>query len=174
MFHSLRKNKKLRSKEEDLFLEKAFLNGICFIYYFCLTLAIIFGLCDNSRNDIFYQIQEYIFNAYIIIIYFINFFISLEIYFTYKNPFHYFLIIFEQKSMKIYEFILFFITICITVFNYYDPLDEKQHISENGDKFNTPFILLDKWKWIIFLILNIATIFIYINLSPSYLCYTIF
>ena len=164
MFHSLRKNKKLRSKEEDLFLEKAFLTGICFIYYFCLTLAIIFGLCDNSRNDIFYQIQEYIFNAYIIIIYFINFFISLEIYFTYKNPFHYFLIIFEQKSMKIYEFILFFITICITVFNYYDPLDEKKYISENGDKFNTPFILLDKWKWIIFLILNIATIFIYINL----------
>ena len=32
--------------------------------------------------------------------------------------------------MKIYEFILFFITICITVFNYYDLLDEKQYISE--------------------------------------------
>ena len=106
MLHSLRKNKKLRCKEENLFLEKTFFTSICFIYYFCLTLAIIFGLCGNNRNDIFYQIQEYIFNAYIVIIYFINFFLSLEMYITYKNPFHYFLIIFEQKSMKIYEFVL--------------------------------------------------------------------
>ena len=164
MLHSLRKNKKLRCKEENLFLEKTFMTGICFIYYFFLTLAIIFGLCENNRNDIFYQIEEYIFNIYIVIIYFINFYISLEMYFTYKNPFHYFLIIFDQKSMKIYEFLLFIITICITAFNYYDPLNEKQYISQNGDKFNTPFILLDKWKWIIFLILNIATIFFYIKL----------
>ena len=164
MLHSLRKNKKLRCKEENLFLEKTFMTGICFIYYFFLTLAIIFGLCENNRNDIFYQIEEYIFNIYIVIIYFINFYISLEMYFTYKNPFHYFLIIFDQKSMKIYEFLLFIITIGITAFNYYDPLNEKQYISQNGDKFNTPFILLDKWKWIIFLILNIATIFFYIKL----------
>ena len=165
MLHSLRKNKKLRCKEEILFIEKTFLTGICFIYYFCLTLAIIFGLCDNSRNDIFYQIQEYIFNAYIVIIYLINFYISLEMYVTYKNPFHYFLTIFNQKTMKIYEFLLFVITICITAFNYYDPLNEKQYISENGDIFNTPFILLDNWKWILLLLLNISTIFFYIKLS---------
>ena len=164
MFHSLRKNKKLRCKEENLFIEKTFITGICFIYYFCLTMAIIFGLCDNSRKEIFYQIQEYIFNAYIIIIYFINFYISLEMYITYKNPFHYFLLIFEQKSKKIYEFILIIITICITAFNYYDPLNEKQYISDNGDKFNTPFIILDNWKWIILLLINVATIFFYIKL----------
>lgn len=164
MLHSLRKNKKLRCKEENLFLEKTFLTGVCFIYYFCLTLAIIFGLCINNRKDIFYQIQEYIFNAYIVIIYFINFYISLEMYVTYKNPFHYFLIIFDQKSLKIYEFLLFLITICILALNYYDPLNEKKYISENGDKFNTPFILLDNWKWTILLLLNFATIFFYIKL----------
>ena len=160
MFHSLRK-KKNRSKEENIILEKTFLTGICFLYYLCLILTIIIEIFKNERKNIFYQIQEYIFNVYIFVIYLMHCFISLEMFYTYKSPIYYFLYIFGQKSRKIYEFILFLSIISITAFNYYDPLKEKP---KEEDFFDTPFILLDKYKCFILLLMSSLTIVFNIKL----------
>ena len=40
MFHALISQKKLRSKEENLFLEKSFFMGIFFLYHICIAFAI--------------------------------------------------------------------------------------------------------------------------------------
>ena len=106
MFQSIHKNKKLSSKDEDLFLEKTLLSSICFSYYLLLCLVMVLEIIKNTRSAIIYQIQEYLYNVYILSIYIINFFTSLELFFTYKSPIHYFLIIFHKKSRKIYEIIL--------------------------------------------------------------------
>ena len=161
MFHALQKYKKIRSKEEDLFLEKKIFTVICFTYYLFLCIFMILDICKNDRANIFYQIQEYIFNVYIILIYFINFFVSLEMFFTYKNPIHYYLIIFNRKSRKIYEIIYIIIALCFLGLNILDPLSEKKslEIKEKDKKnYTTPFLLLDRWKWVILLGTNIASI----------------
>ena len=111
MFHALSKYKKLRSKEENLFLEKTLSTVICFSYFLFLSVFMILGVISNDRSGILYQIQEYLFNTYIISIYIINFFIVYEMYCTYKNPIHYYLIIFNKKSRKIYEIILLIIVV---------------------------------------------------------------
>ena len=166
MFHALKKYKKNRSKEEYLFLEKTFFTLIVFIHYIVLSFFIIFELFENDRNKIYYQIEEYLFNVYIVLLYLINLFMSLEIYYTYTNPFYYYLIILNQKSRKIYELILFCFTIGVFAFNYFDPLKEKDYISNyNENNLSTPFILLDKWKCIFFLLINIITLFFIFKLS---------
>ena len=167
MFHALLSRKKFRSKEENLFLEKTFFTGILFLYHICLSFAMAIELCENDRNkNKYYQIQEYFFNVYIVIVYLFNFFMSLEMIFTYKNPIHYFLIIFNQKSRKIYEIIILLFMISTAAFNYFDPLKEKnEHIFKEFDNFYTPFILLDRWKWIFLFLINIITLFYNFKLS---------
>ena len=161
MFHALISRKKLRSKEENLFLEKSFFTGIFFLYHICIAFAIGIELCENDRDkNIYYRIQEYIFNVYIVIIYLINLFITLEMFYTYKNPIYYFHYIFNQKTRKSYEMIIIIIMIAVASFNYFDPLKEKNKIfKEYYINFYTPFILLDRWKWIILFLINIITLF---------------
>ena len=169
MFRALYKHKKIRSKEENLFLEKTFFNIICFIYCIFLSLSLIYGFFD--RDKIVFKIQIYIFNVYIILLYLVNFFISLELYFTYKTPFYFFLIIFNQKSRKIYEFILLCFLLGILSFHFFGP--EKEFIYDIiKDKLSTPLFLLDRWKWIFLLLINIITLFynfrLYLFISDFY------
>ena len=159
VFYELIRMKKIRSKEENLYVEKTFLTSICFFYFICLTVFIVMEFCENNRNNTLFQIQEYIFNVYIVIVYLLNLFISLEMYYTYKNPIYYFLSIFNQNSRKIYQIIIIFFIISIIAFNFYDPFKEKKNIYEKMDDFITPFILLDEWKCILLLIINIINLF---------------
>ena len=165
LFCELKTFKKCRSKEENLFLVKAFFSSICFFYYIVLTVLIFIDICENNRNNIFFQIQEYIFNVYIIIVYLINLFISLEMFFTYQNPIYYYLIIFNIKTRKIYELILFVFIIAVASYNYFDPFNDKIYIYEKINDLSTPFILLDKWKWIILFAINIITLIYNFRLS---------
>ena len=167
MFHALSKYKKLRSKEENLFLEKTLSTVICFSYFLFLSVFMILGVISNDRSGILYQIQEYIFNTYIISIYIINFFIVYEMYCTYKNPIHYYLIIFNKKSRKIYEIILLIIVILFLGLNIIDPFKDRKSLEINdGDSKNytTPFLLLDRLKWIILLGTSIGSLFFIIRL----------
>ena len=167
MFQALSKYKKLRSKEENLFLEKTLFTAICFSYFLLLSVFMILGVCKNDRSFILYQIQEYIFNTYILSIYIINFFISFEMYCTYKNPIHYYLIIFNKKSRKIYEIILLIIVVLFLGLNILDPLNDKESLEikdENSKNYTTPFLLLDKLNWIILLATSIGSLYFIIRL----------
>ena len=168
MFHALKKFKDIRSKEENLFLEKTISTCICFTYYIFLSLFIVLEICPNNRTNIFYKIQEHIFNIYILIIYFINLFMSLEMFFTYKNPIHYYLIIFNKKSRKIYEIIILIFIVSSLAINIFDLSGDKEalEIKEQGKKnYSTPFLLLDNWKWILLLGSNIISLVYNFKLS---------
>ena len=161
MFHALQKYKKLRSKEEDLFLLKTLFTVICFSYYLLLCIFILLDICGNDRSTIFYQIQEYLYNVYITAIYLVNLFMSLEMFFTYKNPIHYYLIIFNKKSRKIYEIILISLSLIVLLLNILDPFNDKDSLIIKDDEtknYSSPFFILDNWKWVILLGANVATI----------------
>ena len=167
MFHSLQKYKKIRSKEENLFLEKALFNVLCFTYYMFLCLILVLEISDNDRSSIIYQIQEYIFNVYIVVIYLINLFTSLEMFFTYQSPIHYYLIILNKKSRKIYEIMFIIFSLVVLSINIIDPFGERDslEIKENDVKtYYTPFLLLDNWKWIILILSNIIALVFNIRL----------
>ena len=162
MFQAIHKNKKLRSKDEDLFLEKTLLTSICFSYYLLLCLVMVLEIIKNTRSAIIYQIQEYLYNVYILSIYIINFFTSLELFFTYKSPIHYFLLIFHKKSRKIYEIILILVCALFLALNILDPFGERKSLSlediEGVDNYGSPFLLLDNFKWVVMLGTNIAAL----------------
>ena len=77
-FYAILAYKKIRNKEETLFLYKSLSTVICFSFYIILFLAILIDLCENDREFILYKIQEYLFNTYIIIVYAINLFSKLQ------------------------------------------------------------------------------------------------
>ena len=168
MFQALHKYKKIRSKEEDLFLEKTLVTTICFGSYLFLCLIMVLDICPNKRIAIPYQVQEYIYNVYIIALYIINFYINLEMFFTYKNPIHYYLIIFNKKSRKIYELVLILVCVIFLALNILDPLGEKNSLNleeiekdkkENKrENYSSPFLLLDNFKLIVMFGTNIAAI----------------
>ena len=161
MLYAVKKYKKIRSEEENLFIFKSSLTCICFTYYCFLSIMIVLDICPNNRDKLLYQIQEYIFNIYIALIYAINLFISIEMFFTYKSPIHYYLVIFKKKSRKIYEIILCVIGFFILFLNIWDPFGDKKKfkINEESKKnYSTPFFIIDSWKWAILLSTNIASI----------------
>ena len=162
MFYALKKFKELRSKEENLFLEKTLFTCICFTYYIFLSIFIVLEILENDRDFIIYKIQEYLFNIYILSIYLINLFMSLELFFTYKNPIHYYLIIFNKKSRKIYEIIILAFIVIFLVINIFDIFGDRKALKiadeEEIKNYSTPFLLLDKWKWIVLLGSNITSL----------------
>ena len=174
IFYAILVYKKIRNKEETLFLYKSLSTVICFSFYIILFLAILIDLCENDREFILYKIQEYLFNTYIIIVYAINLFSSIEMYYTYKKPMHYFLIIFGKKNKTIYEIITIVLSIGLIVLNILDPLNffEVLKIKKKDIKsYGSPFIIIDNYKWFCFMIMNgLSVIFNFklINLLKSF------
>ena len=167
MFYSLITHKKIRNKEENLFLYKTLCTVICFSFYIILFISIVFEFCENDRENILYKIQEYLFNIYIIIIYAINLFSSIEIYYIYKHPIHYFMLIFGKKSRKIYEFIIILLAILLIILDIIDPqkFDETLKIKNKEIKsYGSPFIIIDNFKWIFFILMNGLTMVFYFRL----------
>jgi len=167
MFYSLITYKKIRNKEENLFLYKTLCTVICFSFYIILFIAIVFEFGENDRDNILYKIQEYIFNIYIIGIYAINLFSSIEIYYTYKHPIHYFILIFGKKSRKIYEIIIILLVVILITFDIIDPqkFDETLKIEDKEiNSYGSPFIIIDNIKWIFFILMNGLTLVFYFRL----------
>ena len=155
MFYALLTNKKIRNKEDNLFLYKSLSTTIAFSFYIILFIAVEFELCENDREIILYKIQEYIFNIYIIFIYAINFFSCLEMYYTYKNPIHFFLTIFNKKLRWVHEIIILILIIGFIVFDILDPLNFEETLKikkKNVKSYGSPFIIIDNMKWIFFML----------------------
>ena len=94
LYLPINKYKKLKTKEDQLFLQKSIITAIFFLIEIIVGFLkiLILGL------SILTIIQAFIYNIYIMAIIFYNFFLSLEIYRTYTNPVHLFNCLFKQKK----------------------------------------------------------------------------
>ena len=117
----IKKYKVLKTKEDQLFIGKILITLIFFfidiIYSTCSLLNII-----TSNNNIISIIIVFIFNIYIIAIIFYNFFLCLELYFTYSNPLHLFNRLFKINKYnyipEIFISIISILTIICDAFFY--------------------------------------------------------
>ena len=115
IFFPINKKKQLKTKEDELFLQKNIITLIVFSIDIIIGILKILKLIEDGKN-IFCKIGIFIFNIYIILIVFYNFFLCLEIYYTYSNPIHLFNRLFKQKKYNyIPEFFIIFILIITVV-----------------------------------------------------------
>lgn len=103
IFSPTNKYKLVKSKEEQLFVQKTF---ITIFFSSILSINVLFILQIIEQNYL-YHLELFLFNVYIILLVLYNFFISLELYNTYSNPVHYFNRLFRQKQ---YNYIIEFFT----------------------------------------------------------------
>ena len=151
IFFPINRLKKIKSKEEQLFLQKAFLSLIFSISFLIYIILYIFGV--NSL----YEKELLFFNIYIIALVLYNFFLSYELYFTFINPVHYFNRIFRQKKYNyIQEFIIFLICIITLAIDYL--LKGKKEENEIENEYFIIFIIIGKWKCFLILLLCILSL----------------
>ena len=152
IFHPINRYKKVKSKEEQLFVQKTLITTLFFISILISSVLFILKIINDA--NIFFLIEVLSFNVYIIIIVLYNFFLSLEIYFTYTNPVHYFNKLFKQNKFNyLQEFFLFIITILLGLTDYFLYSKDKYEIKKKDNKeksfyYNdaSVFILIAKWK----------------------------
>ena len=106
IFSPVNKRKKLKVKEDQLFLQKTLLTTIFSGFIILISILFIFQAYDS---DILYLIELFFFNFYIIAIVLYNFFLSYELYSTYINPVHFFNRLFKQKKIIMYLNLLYFL-----------------------------------------------------------------
>ena len=156
------KYKLLKSKEEQLFLQKTLITTI----FFSLILFVnVIFILQIGGNTFFYYIELFSFNTYIVVIVLYNFFLSLELYSTYSNPIHYFNRLFRQKRYN-YKIEIFIIIIGILTFSI-DLLLFKLEIFDLENDHSAAFILMDKWKFAAVFLLSLASIILCILIKKK-------
>ena len=112
IFSPLNKYKIFKVKEEQLLLQKTLITTIFFSLFLLFNLI---SFISPDLNKQFYLASNFLFNVFMIIIISYNFFMTLEIYNTYKNPVHYFNRLFRQYKFNYWEEIIIIIIGAITV-----------------------------------------------------------
>ena len=173
IFHPINRYKKLKSKEEQLFVQKTLITTLFFISI--LIINLLFILKNINDTEIFYLIEVFFFNIYILLIVLYNFFLSLELYYTYSNPVHYFNKLLKQnKCNYLQEFFIFVVTILVGFVDYFlynkDKYDIKNNIKHSNDdnedtKYyyrndSSIFVLIAKWKSIFIVFFSLISIMI--------------
>ena len=166
IFHPINGYKKVKSKEEQLFVQKTLITTLFFISI--LITSVLFILKIINDTNIFFLIEVLAFNVYIIIIILYNFFLSLEIYYTYTNPVHYFNRLFKQNKFNyLQEFFLFIITILIALIDYVLYTKDIYEIKKKEQKekhfyYNdaSVFILIAKWKSFFIILFSLISIIV--------------
>ena len=154
IFDPINKRKKLKVKEDQLFLQKTLLTTIFFGFIILTTILFIFQAYDSK---ILYLIELFFFNFYIIAIVLYNFSLSYELYSTYTNPVHFFNRLFKQyKYNYVPEFIIFFISFLVLIIDlflfhhFYEYKIRYQESNVNGQYFcndSSIFIIIGgEWK----------------------------
>ena len=110
----IRKYKILKTKEDQLFIGKTFLT---LIFFFIDCIYSTFSLLNiiTSNDNIISIIIIFLFNTYIIAIIFYNFFLCLELYFTYSNPLHFFNRLFKLNKCNYIPELLILIVSILTI-----------------------------------------------------------
>ena len=182
---TLKGKKPIKSKQDILFIEKQILKSIIMLIYIIL---ILYDLLKEEENEVV-EFKKYIiifFNVYIFLMFSLNIFSCIEEYLTYINPNHYFNSIFHKSKYNfLYEGISISAVILLSLPYFYFE-NEKIFISSELFKFdeyktenktenkttkdlnvfqNSPFVIVNHFKIIISLMINIIIIILYIILK---------
>ena len=164
IFHPTNKFKLVKSKEEQLFLQKTLLTTIFNVLIILRYVLFITG-SDEQKPKLFF-LELIIFNMYIIAIVLYNFFFAFELYFTFSNPVHYFNRLFKQKRYNyLPEYIIILasiITLAIDFLLYKGDYEDTEDTFKCDDY--TIFIIIVKWKSFVILILSILSLAFFYNI----------
>ena len=155
IFFPINKIKKLKTKEDELFLQKTLMTFIFFFIDIIIGILKIVKVIGN--NNVLNKIVTFIFNIYIMIIIFYNFFLCLELSFTYSNPIHFFNRLFKQKKYNyVPEFFILFIAIA-TVIADVILYSEFKNIYENE---NTRIMMPNFYKFGVIVLFSLINVLI--------------
>ena len=156
IFFPINKKKKLKSKEDELFLQKNIITLIIFSIDIIIGVLKLVKLIEDGKNVIC-KIGIFIFNIYIIFIVFYNFFLCLEIYYTFSNPIHLFNRIFKQKKYNYIPefFIIIILIITITTDSIF--YNKFKKVYEND---NTRLIMPNFYKFGVITLFSLISVLI--------------
>jgi len=156
LFLPINKYKTLKTKEDQLFLQKSIITTIFFL------IEIIVGILKIliSGLSILTIIQAFIYNIYIMAIIFYNFFLCLEIYRTYTNPVHLFNRLFKQKKNNfIPEIIIGILTGLSFVFDLVSYFAFDFNVAYEND--HTNLIMPNFYKSVLISFFSLISVFIF-------------
>jgi hypothetical protein len=164
IFIPFNKYKKLKVKEDQLFLQKTLITNI----FFCLFIIFnIIGFFSKDIKNYIYIASNYLFNIFVIVILLYNLMMSLEIYNTFKNPVHYFNRLFKQNKYNyIQEFIIIICSIIILIVDLSISYMNEDLLNDNSDDISICYVfLINYWKPIAIVVLVIISVVYYCKMK---------
>ena len=165
IFHPINMYKQYKVKEEKLFLQKTLITTI----FICLFLLINIINFFSDLKKYSYIAINFLFNVYVMIYILYNFMITIEFYFTYKNPVHYFNCLFKQNKFNyLQEFIIIISAIASLGIDFalnYSKLNEETDKNGSDDIILSYLILMPEWKPIVILIISIISLVLYCKIK---------
>ena len=162
IFHPINSYKKLKTKEEQLFLQKTLLTTIFFILI--LVLDVIYIVFNEEKQHILFITQVFIFNFYIISLVNYNYYLSYELFSTYSNPVHFFNRLFKQEKYNyLPEFKIFIVGLLVLFLDYLIYIvfiregESKKYNAYFTDE-SLIFVLMPEWKSLIIIIICVLSI----------------
>ena len=161
IFHPINKLKRYKVKEDQLFLQKTLITTIFFCLFLLLNLLSYFS---DDLKKYTYIASNFVFNAFVMILIIYNLLISIELYYTFNNPAHYFNRLFRQyKHNYLQELFIIIVTIVTIGLDFaicYKNLEK--HSDEKIDDISLSFMVLnDEWKPFCIIILAIINLIVY-------------
>ena len=161
IFHPINKLKRYKVKEDQLFLQKTLITTIFFCLFLLLNLLSYFS---DDLKKYTYIASNFVFNAFVMILIIYNLLISIELYYTFNNPAHYFNRLFRQyKHNYLQELFIIIVTIVTIGLDFaicYKNLEK--HSDEKIDDVSLSFMVLnDEWKPFCIIILSIINLIVY-------------
>ena len=164
IFIPFNKYKKLKVKEDQLFLQKTLITNI----FFCLFILFnIIGFFSKDIKKYIYIASNYLFNIFVIVILLYNLMMSLEIYNTFKNPVHYFNRLFKQNKYNyVQEFIIIICSIIILIVDLSISYMNEDLLNDNSDDISICYVfLINYWKPIVIVVLVIISVVYYCKMK---------
>ena len=162
IFHPINSYKKLKTKEEQLFLQKTLLTTIFFILI--LVLDVIYIVFNEEKQHNIFITQVFIFNFYIISLVNYNYYLSYELFSTYSNPVHFFNRLFKQEKYNyLPEFKIFIVGLLVLFLDYLIYIvfiregQSKKYNAYFTDE-SLIFVLMPEWKSLIIIIICVLSI----------------
>ena len=156
IFFPINKKKQLKTKEDELFLQKNIITLITFSIDIIIGALKMIKLIEDGKNVIC-KIGIFIFNIYIILMVFYNFFLCLELYYTYSNPIHLFNRLFKQKRYNYIPEFLIIIILVITIAADSIFFNKFKKVYEND---NTRLIIPNFYKFGVIVLFSLISVLI--------------